>query len=241
MLSMSASLSCSSGNSSAATISERQPELAAPRFRHPARRTAAQGISVACVAHAADASAHDLFGATRPNRPAGLNTSTSTRIEKMITSVQAPAILAAHRLDQADDHAAHHRAGHVADAAQHRGGEGAQPGGEADDEAGEVVVQAEDQPARAGQRRAEEEGHHHDLVHLHAHHARGFRRPARWRASPCRCGFSARTSTAPTISTSATTQISTTRMSSTAPPMCKRTARHRVGIVLRLRARRSAG
>ena len=81
----------------------------------------------------------------------------------MITSVQAVGDeLAAHRLDQADDHAAQHRARHVADAAQHGRGEGAQSGGEADDEAGEVIVQAEDQPAGAGQRRAEEERHHDD-------------------------------------------------------------------------------
>jgi hypothetical protein len=33
-----------------------------------------------------------LFGAMRPNRPAGLNTSTSTRIEKMMTSVHAVAM-----------------------------------------------------------------------------------------------------------------------------------------------------
>ena len=34
----------------------------------------------------------DLFGTRRPSRPAGLNTSTSTRIEKMITSAQAAEI-----------------------------------------------------------------------------------------------------------------------------------------------------
>ena len=151
---------------------QRQPELAAARFRNPGDRPHQRSVRAALLMRRARP--HDLFGATRPNKPDGLNTSTSTRIEKMITSVQAPAIWPPSASIRPMMHAAHHRAGHVADAAQHRGGEGAQAGGEADDEAGEVVVQAEDQPARAGQRRAEEERHHDDLVHLHAHHARRF-------------------------------------------------------------------
>src|SRR6201996_7573430 len=52
--------------------------------------------------------------------------------------------LAAHRLDQADDDAAKHGARDVANAAQDGGGEGTQAGGEADDEAGEVVIQTKD-------------------------------------------------------------------------------------------------
>src|SRR6185437_7749870 len=36
--------------------------------------------------------AHDLVGASRPNRPEGRNTSTRTSSEKMITSVQATAM-----------------------------------------------------------------------------------------------------------------------------------------------------
>ena len=70
------------------------------------------------------------------------------------------------------DDAAQHGARDVADAAQHRGGEGPQPCGVADDEAGEVVVEPEDQPGRTGQRGAEEEGDHDDPVDLDAHHAR---------------------------------------------------------------------
>src|ERR1700722_1570948 len=62
--------------------------------------------------------------------------------------------LAADRFDQADQDAADHRPGNAADAAQHGGGEGPQAHGIADDEAGEIVVEPEDQGSRAGQRRA---------------------------------------------------------------------------------------
>src|SRR5436853_502903 len=63
--------------------------------------------------------------------------------------------MAAQALDEADQYAADHRAGDAADAAQHRGGERPQTRGIADDEAGEIVVETEDQCGRPGQRRAE--------------------------------------------------------------------------------------
>src|SRR5229473_340519 len=52
--------------------------------------------------------------------------------------------MAAQALDEADQHAADHRAGDAADAAQDRRRERPQAGGVADDETGEIVVEAED-------------------------------------------------------------------------------------------------
>ena len=140
----------------------------------PARRARNQAKD--CAEHAAGGLGHALgFGRARraPNSPVGAKTSTSTRIEKMITSVQRTAKTWPPRLSiEADDDAADHRPGDAADAAQHRGGEGPQPGGIADDEAGEVVVEAEDQRRRAGQRRAEKERGDDDPVDIDPHHAR---------------------------------------------------------------------
>src|SRR5260370_10484030 len=79
--------------------------------------------------------------------------------------------MAAKALDEADQDAADHRAGDAADAAQDRGAEGAQPRRVADDEAREVVVEAEDQRRRAGQGRAEKERGDDDAVDIDAHHA----------------------------------------------------------------------
>ena len=80
--------------------------------------------------------------------------------------------MAAERFDEADENAAEHGARDVADAAEDRRGEGAQARGVADDEAGVVVIEAEDEPGRAGQRRAEEESGDDDAVDVDAHHAR---------------------------------------------------------------------
>src|SRR6185437_7299237 len=59
--------------------------------------------------------------------------------------------LSAHAFDESDQDAADHRADDVADAAEHRGGKGAEPRRIADDEAGEVVVEAEDEAGGAGE------------------------------------------------------------------------------------------
>ena len=97
----------------------------------------------------------DLLGAARPKSPVGRNTSTRTRIEKMITSVQRTCeVLAAERFDEADHHAAEHGARDVADAAEHRGGEGPQARRVADQVARIVVIEPEDQTGRSSQRRA---------------------------------------------------------------------------------------
>ena len=94
----------------------------------------------------------------------------------MITSVQRTAMnWPPIDLDQPDQDAADHGARHVADPAQHRGGEGPQAGGVADDEARIVVVEAEDQAGRAGERRAEKEGDDDDPVDVDPHHARRLR------------------------------------------------------------------
>ena len=161
----------------------------------------------------------------RPIRPVGAKTSTRTRIEKMITSVQRTAInWPPSALDQPDDEAADHRAGDAADAAQHRRGEGPQPGRVADDEAGVVVVEAEDQRRRAGQRRAEEKrGHDRPGRHRRPSSA-PLRRPAPSPASPCRAGCVARTDAAPASAPAATPQISTSRSSRPRRPNCQRTA-----------------
>src|ERR1700733_3335143 len=63
--------------------------------------------------------------------------------------------LAAQRLDQADQDAADHGPGDAADAAEHGGGEGSKAGAVADDEARVVVIEAENERRRTGQRRAE--------------------------------------------------------------------------------------
>ena len=91
----------------------------------------------------------------------------------MITSVQRTAINCPPRtLDQPDHEAADHRAADAADAAQHRRGERPQAGSVADDEAGEIVVEAKDQCRRTRQRRAEEKRGHDHPVDLDAHHSR---------------------------------------------------------------------
>ena len=115
----------------------------------------------------------DLLGAARPRSPVGRNTSTSTRIEKMITSVQrtarywppsdsmspisTPPSMAPGRLPMPPSTAAVNAR---------------RPGGVADDEARIVVVEPEDQAGGAGQRRAEEEGDDDHPVDVDAHHAR---------------------------------------------------------------------
>src|SRR5262249_35522337 len=81
-------------------------------------------------------------------------------------------ILAAEGFDQSDRHASEHRSGNVTDAAKHRGREGAQAGGIADDEARVVVVQAEDQAGSASKRGTYEEGDHHNRIDVDAHHPR---------------------------------------------------------------------
>src|SRR5271166_669663 len=58
--------------------------------------------------------------------------------------------LTAQRFDQPDQYAAHHRAGDAADATQHGRREGSQPGGVADQETGEIVIETKDQPGGAG-------------------------------------------------------------------------------------------
>ena len=141
----------------------------------------------------------------------------------MITSVQRTAmILAAERFDQPDQHAAQHRARDVADAAEHRRGEGAQPGGVADDEARVVVVEAEDQPGRAGERRAEEEGDDDDPVDIDAHHARRFLILRGRLHRLAHLGAAHEDNGAPTISTIETPQSSTSRRRSTASPISQR-------------------
>ena len=93
----------------------------------------------------------------------------------MITSVQRTSrYWPPSDFDQPDQHAAQHGARNVADAAEHRRGEGSKAGGIADDEARIIVVEPEDKPGGAGQRRAEEEGDEHDPVDIDAHHARRF-------------------------------------------------------------------
>ena len=129
---MSASLPCRIGNSSAAAVSSEQPQAGAAalgdagerRAQHARRRRKPVAFMRGALSGLSSARA-------RPNRPVGAKTRTSTRIEKMITSVQRGGDeLAAQRLDQADQDAADHRAGDAADAAEHRGGERPQPGGD---------------------------------------------------------------------------------------------------------------
>src|SRR5215472_3749457 len=67
-------------------------------------------------------------------------------------------VLAAQRFDKADQNSAEHGTRDVADAPQHRRGEGAKPRGVADDEARVIVVEAEDQARCARERRTQEEG-----------------------------------------------------------------------------------
>src|SRR5690348_13823401 len=90
MLSMSASLPSTQGNAINATKrSARQVRLRHSTGTQAKGRTRTEEIAVEMAVGAelvTIASDQDLFGATRPSRPAGRNTSTSTRIEKMITS-----------------------------------------------------------------------------------------------------------------------------------------------------------
>src|SRR5438874_13742903 len=67
-------------------------------------------------------------------------------------------VLVAPRREEADDEAAEGGAAHAADAAQHGGGEGAQTRLVPHPPHADVVVHALDQPGRAGQRAAHEEG-----------------------------------------------------------------------------------
>src|SRR2546425_10769556 len=82
-------------------------------------------------------------------------------------------VLVAPRGEEADDEPAEGGARHAADAAEHRGGEGAQAGLVTHPPHPDVVVEALDEAGRPGQRAADEEGEDDRLLHVDPQRERG--------------------------------------------------------------------
>jgi len=78
-------------------------------------------------------------------------------------------VAGAQGFDEPQEDAADHGPGQVADAAQHRGGEGLETENEAHVVVGDGVVGTDHEPGHGGQGRADDEGEGDDVVHIHPH------------------------------------------------------------------------
>ena len=113
-----------------------------------------------------------------PSRPCGRKTSTKISNTNAQTSFHAeppkvPGMKVYHALDQAEHQPADDSTIDIADAAEHRCGEGLEAGQEAHPEVDVGVTQAPGQAGHCGQGCAERERHHDDAVDIDAHQPRG--------------------------------------------------------------------
>src|SRR6516164_10382537 len=172
--SMSASFWLTSGNSSAAAVTPKT-----------ASRTRARGETRASGRARLNALPRAAFGTPTPAisgfrrdgaaEEAGRDKDENQNQDRKDDHVGPPHgdQLAAQGLDQPDQDASNHGARHAADAAEHRGGKGPQSRCVADDEARVVVIEAEDQRRRPGQRRPEKKRRDYDPIDIDPHHPGG--------------------------------------------------------------------